>query len=129
MAACPVAAITSVPGSGGLAAGTPMLNPEVQGCIACPDMPCAAVCPTVALTVPEGGWSAYRMGTLEMDSDRCITFRGSECGLCVEACPIGEAAIGLDDGGRPVLRAEGCVGCGMCIRACVTTPSSLTLHY
>lgn len=129
MPVCPVNAIVKVPAHAGLAAGTPKIEPRVQACIMCEDMPCAAACPTPALTIPEDGWTGYRMATLELDPDRCIAFRGSECGLCAPACPVGEEAIAIDEGGRPVLRPEGCVGCGMCVRACVTTPSSLILHY
>ena len=126
---CPVSAIVKVPASAGLAAGTPKIDAHIQGCITCEDMPCVKACPTAALTPPERGWSGYQMATLELDPDRCIAFRGSECGICVEACPVGETAIALDAGGRPILKAEGCVGCGMCVRACVTTPSSLKLHF
>src|SRR6185295_4881369 len=38
---CPVQAIKTVTPDGGLAAGTPYLEPEQQPCIACADMPCA----------------------------------------------------------------------------------------
>jgi len=40
---------------------------------------------------------------------------------------VGEKALALDSGGRPVIRPEGCVGCGVCVTACVTSPSSLRL--
>lgn len=125
--ACPPRALIKVPTDGGLAAGTPYLDPETQPCIVCPEMPCAAACPTAALTVPPQRWTGYRLGALELDADRCITFRGESCGVCTEVCPVGEAAIGLDEAGRPVLRPEGCVGCGACVVACITTPRSLRL--
>jgi len=38
----------------------------------------------------------------------------------------GPAAMTLDAQGHPVIH-DGCVGCGVCVRACVTSPSSLTL--
>lgn len=126
---CPVTAIVKVPTSAGLAAGTPMIDPAVQGCVVCDEMPCAAACPTEALSVPPGGWTGYRMAALELDADRCIAFYGSPCGVCARACPVGEAALALDEAGRPVIKREGCVGCGTCVRACVTTPSSLLLRY
>ena len=126
---CPVAAIIKVPTSGGLAAGTPRLDPKLQPCIVCDDLPCAVACPTAALTVPESGWSGFRFATLELDSGRCIAFDGTECGVCAEACPVGEAALRLDEDGCPVIHVEGCVGCGVCVRACVTSPSSLQIHY
>lgn len=126
---CPVSAIIKVPTSGGLAAGTPMIDARMQGCVVCEDMPCAAACPTEALAVPEHGWQGYKMSRLELLPERCIAFYGSACGVCAESCPVGEAALTMDGGGRPVIRAEGCVGCGVCVRACVTSPSSLRLEY
>jgi MauM/NapG family ferredoxin protein len=124
---CPVHAIMQVPPDGGFAAGTPYIDPAFQPCAVCPDMPCAKACPTEALNVPEHGWEGYKLGTLELDPERCVTFSGTTCGLCARACPVGEAAIGLDDLGRPILRAEGCVGCGICVRTCITHPSSLKI--
>ncbi|HEV8125501.1 MAG TPA: 4Fe-4S dicluster domain-containing protein [Gemmatimonadales bacterium] len=124
---CPVHAIVRVPADGGFAAGTPYLDPTYQPCIVCADMPCARACPTEALNVPEHGWQGYHMALLELDPERCVTFAGTECGLCAKACPVGEAALALDQDGRPVLKAEGCVGCGVCVRTCITHPSSLKL--
>ena len=126
MEACPVDAIVSAPPSAGLAAGTPVIEPLVQPCIACEGMFCASVCPTGALVVPAGGWEREKLGELALDEDRCIAFQGIECGVCVRTCPVGPDAIDLDPLGRPVIRA-GCVGCGVCVRACVTSPSSLAL--
>ena len=39
---CPPRAIRTAPSSEGFAAGTPHLEVELQPCIACPEMPCAA---------------------------------------------------------------------------------------
>jgi MauM/NapG family ferredoxin protein len=125
---CPVHAVLKAPAAAGFAAGTPFLDPKIQACVVCDDIPCARSCPTGALVVPPGGWAEIRLGTLELDPDRCITFHGSACGVCARACPVGEAALALDGGGRPVLKPEGCVGCGVCVTACVTLPSSLRLH-
>jgi ferredoxin-type protein NapG len=131
---CPVHAIMKTPASGGgLAAGTPYIDPTVQACVVCDDMPCAAACETGALVVPadiagRGIWAGVRMGVLDLDPGRCITFQGAACGVCARACPIGEQALAMDDRGHPVLKPEGCVGCGVCVTACVTTPSSLKLR-
>ncbi|HYK81733.1 MAG TPA: 4Fe-4S dicluster domain-containing protein [Gemmatimonadales bacterium] len=125
---CPVHAIIKAPPAAGLAAGTPMIDPGVQACIVCADMPCAHACPTGALVVPATGWTDLHMGRLELDPERCITFHGVACGVCARACPVGERALALDAGGHPVIRVEGCVGCGVCVTACVTSPSSLRLH-
>jgi ferredoxin-type protein NapG len=125
---CPAHAIVKAPSAAGLAAATPMLDPARQPCVVCTDMPCAAACPTGALEVPARKWEGYRLGWLELVPERCIAFQGVQCGACARVCPLGERALGLDPEGRPVLKAEGCVGCGVCVRACVTTPPSLTLH-
>jgi MauM/NapG family ferredoxin protein len=125
---CPPRAIFNAPTSAGLAAGTPVIDPQIQPCTVCPDMPCATVCPTEALTPPEHLWEGYRLAELELVPERCIAFNNVECGVCARVCPVGERAIGLDGAGQPVIRAEGCVGCGVCVRACVTTPASLVLH-
>jgi ferredoxin len=70
-----------------------------------------------------------RVGALELDAERCITFHGSECGVCARACPVGERALAMDEAGHPVIHIEGCVGCGVCVRACVTAPSSFILRH
>jgi len=125
---CPPAAIRKVSASGGLAAGTPYIDAAVQGCTVCPDMPCARACPTGALTLPPHGWDGYRLGTVELVPERCVTFIGTTCRACADACPVGEAALAMDQAGHPVLKHEGCVGCGVCVRACITYPSSLTIQ-
>jgi len=124
--ACPADAIVTAPTGAGLAAGTPVIEPTVQPCIACEGMFCAMVCPTGALIAPADGWATERLGTLALDTERCIAFQGIECGVCARACPVGPVAMTLDEAGRPVIH-DGCVGCGVCVRACVTSPSSLNL--
>jgi MauM/NapG family ferredoxin protein len=126
--ACPVHAIAVVPPAGGLAAGTPWIDPKSQPCVACEDMPCARACPSGALTPPAEGWTGYRLGVVEFVPERCITFRGTACRVCVDACPRGEAALTIDEAGHPVLRREGCVGCGVCVRECISYPSSFEIR-
>ena len=125
--ACPPHALMKVPSDGGLAAGTPYFEPAGSACTACADMPCASACPTPALTLPQLSWAGYRLGNLELHPERCLTFHGTPCRLCVDACPMGEAALVSDAGGHPVLRREGCVGCGVCLHVCPTSPSSYEL--
>lgn len=70
-------------------------------CRACPDPPCAKVCPTNAL-IPRRG------GGVVLNAGKCIG-----CGLCVQACPFG--AIQWDvDINKPVV----CVHCGYCVTYC-----------
>jgi NAD-dependent dihydropyrimidine dehydrogenase PreA subunit len=47
--------------------------------------------------------------------------------VCADACPVGEKALTIDEAGHPVVRHEGCVGCGVCVRECITSPSSFQL--
>jgi MauM/NapG family ferredoxin protein len=121
---CPVRAIRTVPPSGGLATGTPYLEVESQPCVACADFPCVKACPTGALTLPAEGWTHYRLGVVTFAPERCVTFEGSPCRVCVDACPIGETALAQDEAGHPVLKREGCVGCGVCVRDCIASPSA-----
>src|SRR5256712_5385897 len=130
MPVCPVHAIIKAPPGAGLAAGTPMIDPAIQACVVCADMPCAHACATGALVPPAGGaggWDEIHMGVLELDPERCITFQGVSCGVCARACPVGERALAMGPGGRPRLRAEGFGGCRRRVAACVTSPSSLRL--
>ena len=125
---CPPKAIRRAPTEAGLAAGTPFIDPVLQPCVVCAEMPCVSACPTGALTLPTDGWTGYRLNAVELVPERCITFHGSTCGVCAQACPVGPAALEMDVDGHPVLKAEGCVGCGVCVRACVTAPSSFVLY-
>jgi MauM/NapG family ferredoxin protein len=127
--ACPSHAIRLAPTDAGLAAGTPYIDPRLQPCTVCADMPCVQACPTDALTVPPTGWNEIRLGELEFFPERCVTFQGVTCGVCAGVCPVGERALTMDEAGHPVLRREGCVGCGLCVRACITAPSSFELHH
>lgn len=126
ISACPVQAIRPLGAAHGLASGTPVLDVAATACIMCETMPCAAACPTPALEVPPWGWRDVRMAVVSVDASRCITWRDVECGICARVCPVGEDALRLDDRGRPMVGAA-CTGCGQCISACVTAPSSIVV--
>lgn len=70
-------------------------------CRACPDPPCARVCPTDALLVREGGG-------VRLKAERCIG-----CGNCVQACPFG-AVFWDGEQNKPQI----CVYCGYCAAYC-----------
>ena len=124
---CPVHAISMLPPDAGLAAGTPVLRPDITACIMCVDMPCASVCPTDALEVPELGWTGVRMAVASIEAERCIAYRDVTCGVCARVCPVGAAALAMDARGRPVV-GPACTGCGACVTACVTHPSSIRIE-
>lgn len=124
--ACPVGAVRVLGPETGLAAGTPVLAPDTIACAMCPDMPCAAACPTDALQLPMDGWRGVRFGTLVVDRTRCIAHRDVSCGVCARVCPVGPDALALDRLGRPQI-GDACTGCGTCVSACVTDPSSLSI--
>lgn len=123
--ACPVHAISMLPPSAGLAGGTPVLEVAQQACVMCEDMACAAACPTPALDLPSWGWRDVHIADVAIDTSRCITYRDVECGICARVCPVGADALRIDAGGHPVI-GDACTGCGQCISACVTSPSSIS---
>ena len=125
-ARCPVHAIRPLGPETGLASGTPALSPDLNACVMCLDMPCATYCPTDALAVPDDGWRHVKMARVEIDTERCITYHGQECGICAQVCPAGNEAIFLNELGQPQL-ADRCTGCGTCVIACITTPKSILL--
>ncbi len=125
---CPPMAIRKAPADAGLQGGTPYIDPAIQACVVCPTMPCVAACPTDALTLPLAGWDGYRLAVVELVPERCVTFAGTPCRACVDICPVGGRARANDDTRPPSLKIEGCVGCGACVRGCITSPSSFTLR-
>jgi ferredoxin-type protein NapG len=122
---CPVYAIRPLGTEHGLAAGTPALDVNVTACVMCTAMPCAAACPTDALEIPLDGWRGVKMSDVAIDTERCITYKDVQCGVCAHVCPVGAQALSIDSGGHPVLGHE-CTGCGACINSCVTSPSSIS---
>jgi len=70
-------------------------------CRACPDPPCAKVCPTNALKPKPGG------GVILL-TNKCIG-----CGNCVKACPL-KAVFWDEERNKPVI----CVHCGYCVDFC-----------
>lgn len=121
--ACPPMALFPAPDSMNPIIGTPVLRPRRSPCVMCADVPCASACPSGALRpIPV---AEIRLGTAEIDQDRCVRWNGEPCHACIVACPIGETAIKRDRRQRPVVVADGCTGCGLCERACPTDPASV----
>ena len=52
----------------------------------------------------------------------------SNCTVCVDLCPMGEAALRIDDAGPPMVDYTGCVGCGVCEQHCPTDPKAIVVE-
>ena len=63
-----------------------------------------------------------------LDASLCMATAGSDCRVCLAACPEGDRALALDDGVLAVIPL-GCTGCGVCVPACeaVAAPPALRL--
>ena len=70
-------------------------------CRSCLHPPCAAVCPTAALTEKPGRGVIF-------NSSKCIA-----CGNCKNACVV-KAVFWNDTENKPVI----CVNCGFCVKFC-----------
>ena len=67
------------------------------------------------------------MGTAVWHEHLCVRAHGEECRICVDQCPLGTAAIMLEEGRVKVIE-EGCIGCGVCEHQCPTTPKAITVR-
>ena len=52
-----------------------------------------------------------------LDVSRCLAWAAVDCQLCYLKCPKRDEAIALE-GGRPVVVASACDGCGICVDVC-----------
>jgi len=95
--------------------GAPRLSFADNYCNLC--MKCTQVCPTGALEPIKQ--SEARIGIAKVIETRCVVWLGRSCNRCVPQCPF--RAILLDREGRPYVKPELCVGCGICERACALT--------
>lgn len=121
--ACPHNVIHSLAPHVSPGAGTPVMVVASRPCHLCEGFPCAAACPEGALVVPQP--SEVRFGSVEIDVERCLPYRGPDCGACAGVCPpAAEGALQMMLG-RPFVDPERCNGCGLCIAACIVRPSAI----
>ena len=147
MRACPENAILVAPPSAGLAMRTPYIDPRSVPCFLCTTLPCIVACEDEALIWPRylsadktviDGPKAARMGTAGVKQSQCVTWEtmdrdARECRICVDRCPYPEEAIRIEkpsEGesiGHPVVNADICTGCGICVFACPAEPGAIVV--
>ncbi|MCR4437484.1 MAG: 4Fe-4S binding protein [bacterium] len=93
---------------------------------------CGQVCPTGAIhRLPLEVKQLTKIGLAFFDKSRCIPwYRGEDCLVCEEHCPVPDKAIRFDehtvrrpDGSEalvklPYVVEELCIGCGICVTKC-----------
>lgn len=123
---CPAQAIKITQG---IADGLPHIIARESPCVVCSDLSCMKSCPSGALQLLDTG-ADIAMGVAVMDFAKCLRTSGvdgtpgEDCRVCINDCPIGQSALGIDGYGRVQVR-PGCTGCGVCERACPTEPASI----
>ena len=127
--ACPHQCIGYAESDTGL--GTPVIVARVSACRLCPGFPCITACKTGALK-PVNSIRDVKMGTAAIDKRRCLDHAEEKCSACQQCyrqCPLKDEALYLDDEYRPFLRAERCVGCGICENICqaVNPPGAISI--
>jgi len=124
--ACPADAIYLLGRDAGEATGTPVIDPDRSPCVVCDGLHCTHVCESGALAVLNAP-SLIRMGTAEVYETLCVRSGGEECSLCVDRCPMGEDALYFLGDGPPMVKLDGCVGCGVCQHVCPTSPKAIVV--
>ncbi len=127
VAACPVQAIQGMETEDGRLKGTPRIDPANQACVVCDGLWCMKACPSGALSVVPR--DHIRIGLAEVRHDLCVRTTGEECQVCVDKCPMGRRAIDIPYyGARVEVKADGCVGCGVCEMECPTDPRAIVVR-
>lgn len=146
--ACPENALIKAGPGAGLALGTPYVDPRSIPCFLCTTLPCVAECEDEALVWPRlirpdgtelEGPKAVRMGTAKVKPGSCVTWETLDrearaCRICVDRCPYLEEALRIaepaegESVGHPVVDADVCTGCGLCVFACPSEPSAIIVE-
>ena len=125
VAVCPADAIR-IDSTGAIANGAPYVVAAEAPCVACDGLHCMQNCPSGALTFTP--LVDIDMGTAQWRPHFCTrTTIGDDCRICVDQCPLGSAALVLDEAGRVKVIDDGCIGCGVCEHYCPTEPKSIVV--
>lgn len=131
---CPYDTLSLAEFGSEVATGTPYFVARNIPCEMCEDIPCAAACPTDALSKELGDIREADMGLAVFTGvDTCYSTTGvAHCRACYLACPVKDEAITMDrteSNGRwyfePTVHPEHCTGCGKCEKDCVTEQASI----
>jgi ferredoxin len=98
-------------------ADTPYLDFSQSGCTYC--RVCVDACP---VTIDERRIDP-KLGTARIDHGTCIAWNNVICQACHDRCDVD--AITLEYQRRPKINLDNCIGCGMCISACLMNSISL----
>ncbi len=120
---CPAHCI-KIDSSGIKGNGAPYIIPLDMPCVVCDGTPCMHNCPSGALLPTPV--AEIDMGTAIWDQHSCLRTHDQSCQICVEQCPMGSAALEVQDN-RIVVHEDGCVGCGVCEKHCPTAPKSIVV--
>jgi ferredoxin-type protein NapG len=122
---CPADAI-KIDSTGAIANGAPYIVAAEAPCVACDGLHCMQNCPSGALRFTP--LVDIDIGTAEWKSQFCTrTTIGDDCRICVDQCPLGSAALVIDEAGKVKVIEDGCIGCGVCERYCPTEPKSIVV--
>ncbi|MEA2735072.1 MAG: ferredoxin-type protein NapG, partial [Humisphaera sp.] len=106
--------------------GAPYIVAAEAPCVACDGLHCMQNCPSGALVFTP--LVEIDIGTAEWKPQLCTrTVLGDDCRICVDQCPLGSAALVLDEAGRVKVIEDGCIGCGVCEHYCPTEPKSIVV--
>ena len=120
---CPANAI-KIDTSGTIGGGAPYILASEMACVVCDGLHCMQNCPSGALQLVP--MTEIDIGTAVWHEHRCLRSQGQECRICLDQCPLGTAAITMENGKIKVIE-EGCTGCGVCEHECPTSPKAITV--
>jgi ferredoxin-type protein NapG len=122
--ACPHGSIRKLNKDFDIADGTPIVVPDETPCYLCDDFPCVRACKEGAL-IGVDNKENVKMGKANINNSNCMAWGVQFCEHCVRNCPV-PGAIYLEEG-KPIVRRDICVGCGVCENICHTVNQLLAI--
>lgn len=91
----------------------PVIEPELNPCYMCDNLPCVNACETGALSLT----NTNNIGLAAIKQKQCFAHNGQVCDYCFDHCPLKNEAITMNNR-VPVVNKDICTGCGMCVYYC-----------